>query len=81
MKIYKVVLLMGLVFSVNATALADIGNRYGLPQLYHSEISAAEAYLLTTHDRGRKHKRKFAKAVIIDVRRISEHLVGHPPKS
>lgn len=62
-------------------ATADLGNRYGLPQIYQSEISAAEANVVTSHDRGNKSGNAFAGAVIIDVRRVSEHLAGHPPKS
>ena len=30
------------------------GNRYDLPRYYHSEISAAKAYILTNHDKGNK---------------------------
>jgi rhodanese-related sulfurtransferase len=62
-------------------ATADLGNRYGLPQIYNSEISVAEAYTLTTRDRGHKRKHPSAGAVIIDVRRVSEHVDGHPPGS
>lgn len=58
------------------------GNRYNLlPRLYDSEVSAAKAYLLTNNDRGNRSKDKYANAVIIDVRRISEHVLGHPPGS
>lgn len=63
------------------TATADLGNRYGLPQIYHSEISAAEANILTSHDQGNKTANEFSNAVLIDVRRASEHKAGHPPKS
>jgi rhodanese-related sulfurtransferase len=66
-----------------APAFADEdspGNRYNLlPRLYNSEVSAAKAYLLTNHDRGNKSKDPYANAVILDVRRISEHVAGHPP--
>jgi rhodanese-related sulfurtransferase len=56
------------------------GNRYNLsPRLYDSEVSAAKAYLLTNHDRGNKSKDEYANAIILDVRRISEHVAGHPP--
>ena len=83
MKLRASVLSMSLVLGAGAAgvATADLGNRYGLPQLYHSEISAAEANQLTSHDLGNKSGNEFANAVIIDVRRVSEHLAGHPPKS
>ena len=67
--------------TIGGVATADLGNRYGLPQIYQSEISAAEANVVTSHDRGNKSGNAFAGAVIIDVRRVSEHLSGHPPKS
>lgn len=61
------------------------GNRYSedLGRTYHSEISAAEAYL-STKDNGRSHHRHHGKkggpkAVIIDVRTIEEYKGGHPP--
>jgi len=63
------------------TASADLGNRYGLPQIYHSEISAAEANILTSHDQGNKTANEFSNAILIDVRRASEYKAGHPPKS
>ena len=83
MKLRRSVLSICLFLGVTTggVATADLGNRYGLPQLYHSEISAAEANALTSHDRGNKSGNEFANAVIIDVRRVSEHLAGHPPKS
>ncbi len=81
MKMHQAILSICLLLGFVIGAKADIGNRYGLPQLYHSEISAAEAYILTTRDRGNKSKNAFSNAVIIDVRRVSEHLAGHPPKS
>ena len=64
-------------------ASADLGNRYGLPQIYHSEISAAEANLMMKHmgEHGGHHGKKHQKPVIIDVRRISEYVAGHPPKA
>ena len=57
------------------------GNRYDLPRNYHSEISAAKAYILTNHDKGNVEKSEFANAVIIDVRTVEEYAAGHPPKS
>ena len=57
------------------------GNRYDLPRNYHSEISAAKAYMLTNHDKGNVGKSGFANAVIIDVRTLEEYGAGHPPKS
>ena len=83
MKVRTSVLSMCLILGVSAggVARADLGNRYGLPQIYHSEISAAEANQLTSHDKGNKSGNEFANAVIIDVRKVSEHLAGHPPKS
>jgi rhodanese-related sulfurtransferase len=83
MKLRNSVLSISLVLGIASTgvATADLGNRYGLPQVYHSEISAAEANVLTSHDLGNKTGNDFSNAVIIDVRRVSEHLAGHPPKS
>jgi rhodanese-related sulfurtransferase len=83
MKFRQSVLSISMVLSMTAagTASADLGNRYGLPQLYQSEISAAEANVVTSHDRGNKTGNEFANAVIIDVRRVSEHVAGHPPGS
>jgi hypothetical protein len=45
MKLRNSVLSISLVLGIASTgvATADLGNRYGLPQVYHSEISAAEA--------------------------------------
>ena len=45
MKLHASVLSMSLVMGAGAAgaAMADLGNGYGLPQLYHSEISVAEA--------------------------------------
>mgnify|MGYP003572096157 CR=1 FL=1 len=66
-----------------AQAFADSpGNRYNLlPRLYDSEVSAAKAYILTNHNRGNKTKDDYSNAVILDVRRIAEHVAGHPPGS
>ena len=57
------------------------GNRYDLPRDYHSEISAASAYILTNHNQGNVSKNSFANAVLIDVRTVEEYGAGHPPKS
>ena len=83
MKLRQSVLSISIVLSMTAagTGSADLGNRYGLPQIYKSEISAAEANVVTSHDRGNKTGNAFANAVIIDVRRVSEHVAGHPPGS
>lgn len=83
MKLRQSVLSISMVLSVTTggIATADVGNRYGLPQIYHSEISAAEANSLTSHDKGNKSKNDFSNAVLIDVRRASEYKAGHPPKS
>lgn len=57
------------------------GNRYDLPRNYHSEISAAKAYLLTNHSQGNPGRTGFENAVIIDVRTVEEYGAGHAPKS
>jgi len=57
------------------------GNRYDLPRNYHSEISAAKAYILTNHNQGNVGESEFANAVIIDVRTVEEYGAGHAPKS
>ena len=67
----------GLVLLFSGLAKAD-GNRYDLPRLYHSEISAAQAYLLTNHDQGNMSDNEFSGAVLIDVRAINEYVAGHP---
>ena len=56
------------------------GNRYDLPRDYHSEISAASAYL-STLGHGKFRVKKPAKAIIIDVRTIEEYVGGHPPNA
>ncbi|MEW6611490.1 MAG: rhodanese-like domain-containing protein [Pseudomonadota bacterium] len=64
-----------------STALAadpSYGNRYGLERYYHSEISAAKAFLLTHYDRGNVSRDAFRNAVLIDVRTIPEYVAGHP---
>ena len=70
--------LVALTVSINVYAE---GNRYDLPRNYHSEVSAAKAYMLTNHDQGNKGKSDFANAVLIDVRTVEEYGAGHPPKS
>ena len=47
------------------------GSRYDLPRAYHSEISAAKAYLQMQKE----------EAVLIDVRRLREYAAGHPEKA
>jgi len=83
MKLRQLVLSISMVVCVTTggIATADVGNRYGLPQNYHSEISAAEANSLTSHDKGNISGNDFSNAVLIDVRRASEYKAGHPPKS
>ena len=66
--------------TISNAAFAE-GNRYDLPRQYHSEVSAAKAYILTNHDKGNKSDDAFSNAVIIDVRTIDEHADGHPNKS
>jgi len=62
-------------------ALADglDGNRYSdtLTRNYHSEISAASAYL-KTQGHGHFRSNRSAHAIIIDVRTIEEYVGGHP---
>jgi len=68
---------------VTTTVASAEGNRWGLDRRYDSEISAAEAFAATTHHQQQhlfKTKEK-AKAVIIDVRTVEEHVGGHPPHS
>lgn len=66
--------------SVSLNAYAE-GNRYDLPRDYHSEISAAKAYLLTHINQGNVGDSEFSNAVLIDVRTVEEYAGGHPPKS
>lgn len=85
MKLRETASSLGVIFGLLITSgvSADVGNRYGLPQLYASDISAASAYLLTSGDGHEKDHRyshhDHGKPVIIDVRRVSEHVAGHPP--
>jgi rhodanese-related sulfurtransferase len=53
--------------SFSGQALAE-GSRYDLPRDYHSEISAAKAYL----------EMSAGDSVLIDVRRLREYRAGHP---
>jgi len=69
-----------LTITVSMNTYAE-GNRYDLPRNYHSEISAAKAYLLTNHDMGNVDGSEFANAVIIDVRTVEEYGDGHAPRS
>ncbi len=63
---------------------AEPTNRYCLPHNYHSEISAAEAYLKAVDDNGWDHGHNQGamhgkpQPVIIDVRSIPEYVAGHP---
>lgn len=66
---------------IASTNISAEGNRYDLPRNYHSEVSAAKAYILTNHNKGNVGKSDFANAVIIDVRTVEEYGAGHPPKS
>ena len=63
-------------------------NRYNLPRNYHSEISAAEAYLKAIadqhgfgHERRDEHEANDLHPVIVDVRSIPEYVAGHPERA
>lgn len=87
---HTIIVLCLLPFSVFADGTD--GNRYSniLTRAYHSEISAASAYLNTTdgdrHER-RKHRKRHdddggsTQAIILDVRTIEEYVGGHPPRA
>lgn len=79
----SIVALTLLIFGISGIAAADegTGNRYNLPRHYHSEISAAKAYLLITHDRGNIPDDDSANAILIDVRSIEEYKAGHPRRA
>jgi rhodanese-related sulfurtransferase len=80
---YKKPLIAGLAASlltISVTAAAE-GNRYDKERRYHSEISAAEAFLVTHFDRGNARANPSANAVLIDVRSIPEYVAGHPGKA
>ncbi|MET0067306.1 MAG: rhodanese-like domain-containing protein [Candidatus Thiodiazotropha sp.] len=65
------------------SAIAD-GNRYNIERFYHSEISAAEAFLRMQHRGGpgvpHGHHRG-VKPVLVDVRSMEEYSAGHPDSS
>ncbi|HEC28696.1 MAG TPA: hypothetical protein ENI65_03800 [Gammaproteobacteria bacterium] len=74
----------------NAFADGSDGNRYSnfLTRAYHSEISAASAYLNTTESKKEKrHRRRHhddddeQQALIIDVRTVEEYVGGHPSRA
>lgn len=71
---------IALLFLLPLTAFADgaNGNRYSniLTRAYHSEISAASAYLHTVNNK--KYDDNRTRAVIIDVRTVEEYVGGHP---
>lgn len=60
---------------------AATGNRYNLPRDYMSEVSSAEAYIITNAERQREHHGKDHKVVILDVRTVEEYVAGHPRKA
>lgn len=60
---------------------AGEGNRYSLERQYHSEISAAKAYINVLGVRGQDRGMPGSGAVIIDVRSIPEYRAGHPEKA
>ena len=80
--------LLSLFLTQSAFAEAT-GNRYNLPRDYKSEVSSAEAFVLTNveheykdhddkdHHAGDKH----GKTIIIDVRTVEEYVAGHPRKA
>ena len=75
-----------------STAVLAEGNRYNFERFYHSEISAAQAYLemkrskydedddYDDDDYEKSHKRS-KRAVLVDVRSMEEYAAGHPKKS
>jgi len=79
-----------LTITVSPAAFAEAtGNRYNLPRDYTSEVSAAEAYVLTNveheykdhDDKDNKGDHDRQKTVIFDVRTVEEYVAGHPRKS
>jgi len=80
--------LAGATAATTASASGDTplpANRYDLPRNYHSEISAASAYLKAVasnrewgHEHGHGHHVKGDQPVIVDVRSIPEYAAGHP---
>lgn len=91
MKMHRTILSGFLVsLLLHSTAFAEAtGNRYNLPRDYASEVSSAEAYILTNVEHEYKdrddddhrgdHDRQ--KTVLIDVRTVEEYVAGHPRKS
>lgn len=60
-------------------ALADEGNRYNKERLYHSEISAAQAFREMNKGKWVARGQVDATApVLVDVRRLREYAAGHP---
>ncbi len=53
-------------------------NRYDLPRNYHSEISAAAAYISAVAHEDERDDEHGMHPVIIDVRSIPEYAAGHP---
>lgn len=75
---------------ISHTAFAEAtGNRYNLPRDYTSEVSSAEAYVLSNVEHEYKDRddedntgnHDQGKTVIFDVRTIEEYVAGHPRKS
>ena len=84
------IILVFLLSPLSVFADGNDGNRYSntLTRAYHSEISAASAYLNTTKTKKEKrHHRRHRdddneqQAVIIDVRTIEEYVGGHPRRA
>ena len=80
-------LIMGLgALAVSSANAENIGNRYGYPVLYNSEISSARAWLEASDNKWNPSKEQdhhenddhAKKPVILDVRRIEEYVAGHP---
>lgn len=80
-KAKTILLSISLITLCSSMNLQAEGNRYDLERRYHSEVSAANAYILTNHNKGNVDKYEFANAVLIDVRTVEEYAAGHPPKS
>lgn len=69
-----------LLVTLSGNARAE-GNRYNLERLYHSEISAAQAYHELRHGVAHGISRHGGKPVLIDVRTMEEYAAGHPAGS
>ncbi|MCG7945800.1 MAG: rhodanese-like domain-containing protein [Candidatus Thiodiazotropha taylori] len=84
MKLIKTIALVTSFLSVplSTDILAD-GNRYFKDRLYHSEISAAEAYqqLKSRGYAHAKHRGRSGRALLVDVRTMEEFAAGHPKRS